>query len=71
VSQLQPTVTPPEVVPLSVAAGERERRSRMPGWLALLLANRKSRLGIVLVGYSRTASRGSASCLSASSSSSL
>jgi peptide/nickel transport system permease protein len=38
-------------VPLSVAAGERARRSRMPGWLSLLLSNRKSRIGIVLVGF--------------------
>jgi peptide/nickel transport system permease protein len=51
VSQLQPTLTPPEAVPLSVAAGERARRSRMPGWLSLLLSNPKSRIGIVLVGF--------------------
>jgi len=51
VSQLQPTITPPEVVPLSVAAGDRARRSRMPGWLSLLLSNPKSRIGIVLVGF--------------------
>ena len=50
-SQLQPTLTPPEVVPLSVAAGDRARRSRMPAWLSLLLSNPKSRIGIVLVGF--------------------
>jgi peptide/nickel transport system permease protein len=50
VSQLQPTLTPPEVVPLTVAA-RHTRRSRMPGWLTLLLANPKSRLGLVLVGF--------------------
>jgi ABC-type dipeptide/oligopeptide/nickel transport system permease subunit len=38
-------------VPLSVAAGDRARRSRMPGWLSLLLSNPKSRIGILLVGF--------------------
>lgn len=49
-SQVQPVVED-HVVPLTVAAGREGRRARMPGWLALLLANPKSRLGLVLVGF--------------------
>jgi peptide/nickel transport system permease protein len=49
-SQLQPTVET-EVVPLSVAAPRPHGRVRVPGWLTLLLANRKSRFGLVLVAF--------------------
>jgi peptide/nickel transport system permease protein len=51
VSQLQPTIIEPEVVPLSVAAPRRRGRIHLPGWLALLLANRKSRFGLTLVSF--------------------
>jgi peptide/nickel transport system permease protein len=51
VSQLQPTLVEPDVVPLSVAAPHPRGRARVPGWLALLLANRKSRFGLVLVAF--------------------
>jgi peptide/nickel transport system permease protein len=51
VSQLQPTVVEPDVVPLSVAAPRPHGRARVPGWLALLLANRKSRFGLALVVF--------------------
>jgi peptide/nickel transport system permease protein len=47
-SQLQPTVEP-QVVPLSVVAPR--KRGRIPGWLVLLLANPKSRFGLVLVAF--------------------
>ena len=47
-SQLQPAIEP-ELVPLSVAASGERNRLRLPTWLALLLANRKSRFGIALV----------------------
>jgi peptide/nickel transport system permease protein len=47
-SQLQPAVEP-ELVPLSVAAAGERSRLRIPAWLTLLLANRKSRFGLVLV----------------------
>jgi peptide/nickel transport system permease protein len=49
-SQLQPVVEP-EVVPLSVVARREGRRLRIPGWLALLLSNPKSRFGFALVGF--------------------
>jgi peptide/nickel transport system permease protein len=51
VSQLQPSVVEPELLPLTVAARGRSRRERLPGWLSLLLANPKSRLGLALVGF--------------------
>jgi peptide/nickel transport system permease protein len=51
VSQLQPTVADTELVPLSVAAPRPRGRIRLPGWLSLLLANPKSRFGLVLVGF--------------------
>jgi peptide/nickel transport system permease protein len=50
-SQLQPTVVEPEVVPLSVASPRPRGRVRVPGWLLLLLANRKSRFGLTLVSF--------------------
>jgi peptide/nickel transport system permease protein len=46
VSQLQPTI---ELAPATAPAGR--ARLRIPGWLALLLRNPKSRAGIVLVGF--------------------
>jgi peptide/nickel transport system permease protein len=49
-SQLQP-VTEQEVAPLSVLAPRRRGRLLLPGWLTLLLANPKSRFGLVLVGF--------------------
>jgi len=50
-SQLQP-VLEQEVAPLSVQAAKQGRgRLRLPGWLSLLLANRKSRFGLTLVGF--------------------
>ena len=50
-SQLQPTVVEPEVIPLSVAAPRRHGRIHVPGWLLLLLENRKSRFGLALVSF--------------------
>jgi peptide/nickel transport system permease protein len=50
-SQLQPTVTDPGGLPLSVEAPRRRGRLRLPGWLVLLLENRKSRFGLALIGF--------------------
>ena len=48
-SQLEPTFDP--VLDLSLEAPRRvRRRFRLPGWLVLLLANPKSRLGFAMVG---------------------
>src|SRR3954464_6938908 len=49
-SQLQPVVEQ-EVAPLRVAAPRRRGRLQLPGWASLLLANRKSRFGLALVGF--------------------
>jgi peptide/nickel transport system permease protein len=49
VSQVQPTIAEPEILPLSVAAPR--TRGRMPDWLRLLLSNPKARIGIILVGF--------------------
>lgn len=49
-SQLHPVIEP-EAVPLRVIASGERSRLRIPGWLLLLLANPKSRLGLVLVGF--------------------
>jgi peptide/nickel transport system permease protein len=49
VSQVQPAIAEPEVLPLRVAAPR--ARGRMPGWVSLLLGNPKARVGIVLVGF--------------------
>jgi peptide/nickel transport system permease protein len=49
-SQLQPAVEQ-ESVPLAVVAPRPSGGRRMPGWLVLLLANPKSRFGLVLVGF--------------------
>jgi peptide/nickel transport system permease protein len=50
-SQLQPTVVEPEVVPLTVVAPRRRGGLHVPGWLALLARNPKSLFGLVLVGF--------------------
>ncbi len=47
-SQLQPVVEH-ETIPTAVIAPREHRR--IPGWLALLLANPKSRFGLVLIGF--------------------
>jgi peptide/nickel transport system permease protein len=49
-SQLQPIVEP-ELAPLSVFASQKRSRLRIPGWLRLLLANPKSRFGLLVVGF--------------------
>jgi peptide/nickel transport system permease protein len=50
-SQLQPVVEP-ELVPLTVLARHRgSGRLHIPGWLALLFANPKSRFGFALVAF--------------------
>jgi peptide/nickel transport system permease protein len=48
VSQLQPTLAEPEVLPLRAAPS---KPSRMPTWLALLLSSPKARVGLFLVGF--------------------
>ena len=50
-SQLQPTVTDAGAIPLSVEAPRRRGRLRLPGWLLLLLENRKSRFGLTLISF--------------------
>jgi peptide/nickel transport system permease protein len=49
-SQLQP-VLEQEPVPLGVFASRERGRLRIPGWLVLMLANPKSRFGLLLVGF--------------------
>jgi peptide/nickel transport system permease protein len=49
-SQLQPAIEV-EAVPLSVQAPGRRGGLHVPGWLALLLRNPKSRVGLILVGF--------------------
>jgi peptide/nickel transport system permease protein len=49
-SQLQP-IGEPELTPLSVVAAHERGRLRIPGWLALLLANPKSRFGLVVIAF--------------------
>ncbi|MFL5962945.1 MAG: ABC transporter permease [Gaiellaceae bacterium] len=49
-SQLQPMVEP-ELAPLSVFAPHKRSRLHLPGWLRLLLANPKSRFGLLVVGF--------------------
>ena len=49
-SQLQPIVEP-ELTPLSVFAPRRRGRLRIPGWLSLMLANPKSRFGLVILAF--------------------
>jgi peptide/nickel transport system permease protein len=48
-SQMQPIIDEPEIVPLSVVAPR--TRGWIPGWLALMLSNPKARFGFVLVGF--------------------
>ena len=50
-SQLEPTLDSP--LDLSIAAPPRRTRAklRVPGWLRLLFANRKSRVGMSMVGF--------------------
>jgi peptide/nickel transport system permease protein len=49
-SQLQPIVEP-ELAPISVLAARRRSRLHLPGWLLLLLANPKSRFGLLVVAF--------------------
>jgi peptide/nickel transport system permease protein len=49
-SQLQP-IAEPELAPLSVFAPRNRGRLRIPGWLSLLLANPKSRFGLVVIAF--------------------
>ena len=49
-SQLQPIVEP-ELAPLSVLASRKRSRVHLPGWLSLLLANPKSRFGLLVVAF--------------------
>ena len=49
-SQVQPLIEP-TLAPFSAAAGRKRNRLRIPGWLSLLLANPKSRFGILVVVF--------------------
>jgi peptide/nickel transport system permease protein len=49
-SQLQPVIEP-ELAPLSVLAARKRGRLHLPRWLSLLLANPKSRFGLLVVGF--------------------
>jgi peptide/nickel transport system permease protein len=49
-SQVQPVVEP-ELAPLSVIAPRKRGRLHIPGWLSLLLANPKSRFGLVVIAF--------------------
>jgi peptide/nickel transport system permease protein len=49
-SQVQPVVEP-ELAPLSVIASRNRSRLHIPGWLSLLLANPKSRFGLVVIAF--------------------
>jgi peptide/nickel transport system permease protein len=49
-SQVQPIIEP-ELQPLSVVAPRKRGRLRIPGWLSLLLANPKSRFGLVVLAF--------------------
>jgi peptide/nickel transport system permease protein len=48
-SQLQPTLSPPDALPLIAPRRTRGGRFAIPGWLSLLLRNPKSRFGLSLV----------------------
>jgi peptide/nickel transport system permease protein len=50
-SQVQPTAVEQEIVPLTVVAPRRSGRLHVPGWLALLVRNPKSRFGLTLVSF--------------------
>ncbi|MCW2965639.1 MAG: binding-protein-dependent transport system inner rane component [Actinomycetia bacterium] len=49
-SQVQPLVEP-ELTPLSVVAPRKRGRLHIPGWLSLLLANPKSRFGLLVIAF--------------------
>jgi peptide/nickel transport system permease protein len=49
-SQVQPIIEP-ELVPLSVVAPRKRGRLHLPGWLSLLLANPKSRFGLIVLVF--------------------
>jgi peptide/nickel transport system permease protein len=49
-SQVQPVIEP-ELAPLSVIASRKRGRLHIPGWLSLLLANPKSRFGLVVIAF--------------------
>jgi peptide/nickel transport system permease protein len=49
-SQVQPIVEP-ELAPLSIFASRKRSRLHLPGWLRLLLANPKSRFGLLVVAF--------------------
>ena len=49
-SQLQPVVEP-ELAPIRVFAARKRGRLHLPGWLSLLLANPKSRFGLLVVAF--------------------
>jgi peptide/nickel transport system permease protein len=49
-SQVQP-IGETELPPLSVVAPRRRGGLHLPGWLALLLANPKSRFGLLMIGF--------------------
>ena len=48
-SQLDPTIGPLDIA-LEAPPRERHRRLHVPGWLALMLSNTKSRIGLAMVG---------------------
>src|SRR5438445_12467275 len=48
-SQLQPTLSPPDALPLIAPRRALGGRFAIPGWLSLLLRNPKSRFGLSLV----------------------
>src|SRR5262245_45074410 len=48
-SQLDPTIGPLDIS-LDAPPRERRRRFHLPGWLALLLSNTKSRIGLSMIG---------------------
>jgi peptide/nickel transport system permease protein len=50
-SQVQPTGVEQEIVPLTIVAPRRRGRLHVPGWLALLVRNPKSRFGLALVSF--------------------
>jgi peptide/nickel transport system permease protein len=49
-SQVQPVVEP-DLAPLSVIASRKRGRLHIPGWLSLLLANPKSRFGLLVIAF--------------------
>jgi peptide/nickel transport system permease protein len=49
-SQVQPVIEP-DLAPLSVIASRKHGRLHIPGWLSLLLANPKSRFGLVVIAF--------------------